>query len=111
MTEFLNLATSGILMGFIYSLIALGIVVIYKCTAGFNFAQGFMMLMGAYFCGTILVIWELPLWVAILGTVVFSIFLGWVIERGTLRFLIGQPILSLLIMTLAIGHVLQGICS
>lgn len=93
------------------ALIALGIVLIFKSSEIFNFAHGQMLLIG-----TMSTWWfaaeeglGLPLWLAVVCAMGVSVLLGLLIERVTLRPMTGQPLLSIILMTLALGQVLQGL--
>jgi len=100
---------TGIALGIIYGIIAICIVLIYKSTSVFNFAQGELLVIGAFFCWTCIVQWHLPLWVAFILTFIVSGMVGMLIERLTLRPLIGQPILAAIMMTVSLLAVLKGI--
>ncbi|HYF61662.1 MAG TPA: branched-chain amino acid ABC transporter permease [Herpetosiphonaceae bacterium] len=101
-------AATGLLNGGPIALVALGIVLIFKASYLFNFAQGQLLLLG-----TLLTWWlsELgwPLWAAILGAVLAAALLGVAIERVALRPMTNQPLLSIVLMTLALSQVLQGV--
>lgn len=109
MLEFLNLVVNGIMNGAIYSLIAVSIVIIVKASGIFNFAQGEFLLLGAYIFGAFSVQFGLPLWASFLISLAGGSLLGLMIERLTLRPLIGQPILSLILMTMVLSSLLLGI--
>jgi branched-chain amino acid transport system permease protein len=104
-------AITGLLNGGPIALTALGLVLIFKSSEVFNFAHGQMLLLGA------LVTWwlaspdggGLPLWVAIVGALLVSMLLGLLIERLALRPMTGQPLLSIILMTLALSQALQGL--
>ncbi len=100
-------AATGLLNGGPIALVALGIVLIFKASYLFNFSQGQLLLLG-----TLLTWWftELgwPLWAAIGGAVVAAALLGMTIERVALRPMTNQPLLSIVLMTLAISQILQG---
>ena len=108
MAFFAQLIITGLALGIIYGVIALCIVVVYKSTRVFNFAQGELLIVGGFFCWTCLTQWHLPLVVAFLLTVVVTGFVGYLIERLTLRPLIGQPILAAIMMTVCLMAVLKG---
>jgi branched-chain amino acid transport system permease protein len=97
---------SGIFLGAIYSIIALGIVIIYKSTKVFNFAQGHL-LMVAVLLGA-----STSAKLGIIGGMVVSIaataLIALLLERLTLRPLIGQPLIAALLMTIALGYLLEG---
>lgn len=105
---FLQYLLSGFLTGGIYGLIGLGIVIVYKSTKVFNFAVGALMTFCALIC-VALVNFGLPAWAAILVTLFFAAILGGLTERLGLRPLLAQPILTLIMATLAIQSILYGI--
>ena len=98
----------GLLNGGLYALIALGIVLIYKSTEVFNFLTGAMMVFGAYIAWTLLTLAALPIWLSILLALVCGAVLGFAIERLLMRPMIGQPILSAIMVLLAFTFVLEG---
>jgi branched-chain amino acid transport system permease protein len=104
-------AITGLLNGGPIALVALGIVLIYKSSEIFNFAYGQQLVVGA------MATWwfwseeglSLPLWLAILCALAVSALLGLIIERLALRPMTGQSLLSIILMTLALGQLLQGL--
>lgn len=109
METFLNCVLPGLSLGFVYALIALGFVLIYKCAGIFNLALGEMVMFGAYIFYAFAVLAALPLWLGILLTLAVGVGLGWFIERVLTRPLIGQPLLGLVVMTLCLGGILAGV--
>lgn len=111
MIKFIQLLVSGIAMGLIYGLIALGFVLIYKSSKIFNFAQGEMVMVGSYLtwsCMSFMTLIYLPVWLGLLVALIISGIAGYFLERFPLRPLIGQPILAIVMMTLAIAVFLRG---
>jgi branched-chain amino acid transport system permease protein len=102
-------AITGLLAGGPIALTALGLVLIFKSSYIFNFSQGQLLLMGALITWWLAVEHGLPLWAAILLALVLSALLGLAIERLALRPMTGQPLLSIILMTLALSQVLQGL--
>ncbi len=102
-------AVTGLLAGGPIALMALGLVLIFKSSYIFNFAQGQMMLVGTLVTWWLAVPMELPLWLATMLALLFSALLGLAIERLALRPLTGQPLLTIILMTLAVGQTLQGL--
>ena len=100
---------SGIFQGSIYALIAVGIVVIFKATRVFNFAQGHLLMVGVLL--TYVLIGKLGIWISIPVAIACSIGIGYLVERLMLRPLIGQPIVSALLMTLAVAYLLDGVAT
>ena len=109
---------TGVLNGGIIGLIALGIVLIYKSSEVFNFAQGHMVMLGAYltwwFAGaneTGSELFNLPLWAAVIMALLAATLLGLMIERLALRPMTGQPLLSIILMTLGLSLFLEGLAA
>jgi branched-chain amino acid transport system permease protein len=102
-------AVTGLLAGGPIALMALGLVLIFKSSYIFNFAQGQMMLVGALVTWWLATPLGLPLWLSIILALLFSALLGLAIERLSLRPLTGQPLLTIILMTLAVGQTLQGL--
>jgi branched-chain amino acid transport system permease protein len=105
----LQVIVTGVATGGVYGLIALGYVLIYKATSILNLATGSFMTLGAFVCLTILAGSGAPFWVAFLGTLAFAFVLGIVIERVVLRSLIGEPIISVIMVTIGLAFVVQGL--
>ncbi len=101
-------AVTGLLAGGPLALMALGIVLIFKSSYIFNFAQGQLLLLGTLFTWWLTVEQGLPLGLAIVIAIIASAILGLVIERLALRPMTGQPLLAIILMTLALGQFLQG---
>ncbi len=106
---FLQYLIVGILTGGIYGLIGVGIVIIYKATQVFNFAVGTLMTLGALICVSLITQLHLPFWLAVPATLVIAGIIGILIERVGLRPLLSQPVLSLVMATLAIESILRGL--
>ncbi|MBI5080945.1 MAG: branched-chain amino acid ABC transporter permease [Chloroflexi bacterium] len=100
---------SGLLAAGPIALTALGLVLVFKSSYIFNFAHGQLLLLGALMTWWFAVERELPLWLAIVLALGFSAVLGLAIERFTLRPMTGQPLLSIILMTLGLSQVLQGL--
>ena len=109
MDEFLNYLILGISTGFVYSLIGMGFAILYKCSGVLNIAQGEVVIISAYIFYFISTQLGAPVAVAFVGTFLLAIILGLVIERAAMRPLIGQPLLTMVIVTLAIASLLRGL--
>jgi branched-chain amino acid transport system permease protein len=109
MAELLQYVVTGIAVGMVYALIALGFALIWKSSSVANLALGQLVLISSWFTYGMLVQARLPYWVGLPLTIVFALFLGWTIERLTLRPLIAQPILSLITVTLGVAYFLEGL--
>lgn len=110
MITFLQLTISGLLLGGIYALVALGFVLIYKSTGVFNFAEGGLLVLGAWIGYTFLMIFHLSFWISLLLTLIFSAILGFLVQHLIMRPLIGQPILALIMVTIALFSFIDGAC-
>jgi branched-chain amino acid transport system permease protein len=108
MEIFLQLIISGIMVGSIYALVALGWTIIYKCSGVLNLAMGELTLVGAYICLTFYT-WGLPFVPALLATLAVGFAMGLVIERLVLRPMIGQPILAVIMITAGLSFFLRAI--
>lgn len=109
---------NGILNGGVIGLIALGVVLIYKSSKIFNFSQGHLLMLGAYltwwFAGaneTGEALFNLPLGFAIIAALITMGLIGFLIERVVLRPMTGQPLLSIILMTLGLALFLEGLIS
>ena len=109
MIFFLQLVVSGVTVGMVYALVALGFVIILKCSRAFNIAQGHFVMIGGYLGYTFLVTFSLPIWASLLLAILVAIVMGLLIERFTLRPLVGQPELAVIMMTIALASVLEGL--
>ena len=109
MAEFLQYTMTGITVGMVYALIALGFVLVWKSSGVANLALGQMVLLLSWFTYGMLESVGLPIWFGFIIVLIFSLALGWVAERFILRPLIAQPILSLIAVTLGMAFVFEGI--
>ena len=107
--QLLQLLISGIAQGCIYGLIALGFVLIYKATETVSFAQGDLMMVGAF--GGLLTMTALgfPFWLAVPAAIVGMGLFGVVLERLVIRPILGQPAFSIVMLTIGVGYVLRGV--
>ena len=106
---FLQLVINGLVVGSVYALVALGFVIIFKSTSVVNFAQGEFLLLGAYISLAVVGQYNVPFWVALIITLIFSVVLGMLIERLILRPMIGEPVISVIMVTLGLSSVLKAI--
>ena len=105
----LQLITSGFLVGGIYALIALGFVLIYKATNIINFATGEFMMIGAYIFYSLMVYLKLPALVGVPLVIICAALLGAMVERFILRHMLGQPNISIIMVTIGLSSILMGI--
>ena len=115
---FIEVTISGLMAGVMYALVALGFVLIFKASGIFNFAQGVMCLFAAlvlfdflspsgWFASLFGV--QLPVWLAIVCTIVVMILLAWLIERCVLQFLVNQEPIILFMATIGLAFFLEGV--
>ncbi len=100
---------SGLALGSIYGLVALGFAVIFKATDVFNFAQGMFVVLGAYLAVTGISLLGLPFPLAILFLVIASALIGAVIHVLLIQPLSGRPMLSVIMLTIALSIVLRSV--
>jgi branched-chain amino acid transport system permease protein len=107
----LQLTVTGFGLGMVYALIAIGFVIILKCSKAFNIAQGHFVMIGGYLGYTFLVTFHLPVWVSLLAAIAVAAVMGMLIERLTLRPMVGQPVLAIIMMTIALATILEGLAT
>mgnify|MGYP006278075821 CR=1 FL=1 len=100
---------SGIALGSIYGLVALGFAVIFKATDVFNFAQGMLVAFGAYFAVTTINLLGLPFPVAVLAIIAASAALGVIIHVVFIQPLSGRPMLAVIMLTIALSIVMRAL--
>jgi branched-chain amino acid transport system permease protein len=105
---FLDLMVNGLMIGAMYALVALGFVLIYKATSVVNFAQGDLVMVGGYVAAALVSLYTLPLVLAVPVLLVAMILLGFGVERGVLRPLVGQNVISVVMVTIGLAQVFQG---
>ncbi|GGJ67767.1 branched-chain amino acid transport system permease protein [Anoxybacillus voinovskiensis] len=109
MEFFLQMLVTGIVVGSVYALVALGFVLIYKSSDAINFAQGEFLLVGTYVCLTLVASYNIPFIAALLITLAFSAILGFAVEKVVLRPFIGKPVISMIMATIGLSSILAGI--
>ena len=108
MELFLMALTTGIMVGGIYALVAIGWVLIYKCSGVLNLAMGEMTLIGAYISLSFYSM-GLPFLLALLISLIIGLFLGILTERVFLDKLIGKPVLTVIMVTVGLSFFFKGI--
>ena len=106
--QVLQVLIAGVSQGCIYGLIALGFVLIYKATETINFAQGELMMLGAFLGLTATVVMGLPYWAGVPVALAGMALAGLLIERVALRPILGQPAFSVVMVTIGLGYVARG---
>lgn len=109
MSDFLNYVVNGVLLGQLYALLALGFVVIYRASKVFNFAQGELMLLGAFCVWTFMLGVGLSAWIAIPLAFVTAALYGFAIERLFFARLIGESVFAMVMVTIGLVILIRGI--
>lgn len=107
--QLIQLVLSGLAQGCIYALVALGFVLIYKATETISFAQGDLMMLGAFFGFFCMNYWGAPYWQALVISVVASFALGRLLELAVVRPILGQPAFTVVMLTIGIGYVARSL--
>src|SRR6266851_2400150 len=107
MAYFLQLVFAGIALGCIYALIGLGFSIIFKASEVINFAQGELLLVGAYVVSSGVFNWHLGFLVSVLLGVVVTVLIGLLFERFVLQRMIGRPVFSILMITIGLDTILR----
>jgi branched-chain amino acid transport system permease protein len=108
---FLDLFVNGLMIGSMYALVALGFVLIYKATSVINFAQGDLVMFGGYIAAAMLSLYHLPLVIAVPVLLGAMVVLGFALERGVLRPLVGRNVISVVMVTIGLAQVFQGMAA
>ncbi len=108
MAFFLEVLIGGLLAGVLYSLVALGFVLIFKASGVFNFAQGAMVLFAALTFVRLMEIFQIPFMLALILTILIMALLAIIIERLVLRPMVNQPGIALFMATLGVSYFLDG---
>ncbi len=106
---FLQLLVTGLVVGSIYALVALGFVLIYKASDCINFAQGEFLLVGAYVALWVVTTQNVPFLPAVMLTLCLALALGALVERTVLRPFIGEPIISVIMATIGLASLMRGL--
>ncbi|MFA5663074.1 branched-chain amino acid ABC transporter permease [Castellaniella sp.] len=104
----LAFAVNGILVGALYGVVAMCFVLIYKATQILNFAQGEFLLIGAWICWATIVQFGLPFWLGFLVTLAFMFLFGVLLQMVVLRPMIGEPIISVIMLTIGLSIVFRS---
>ena len=107
--QLLQLLIAGVAQGCIYGLIALGFVLIYKATETVSFAQGDLMMLGAFAGLAAMSFLGFPFWLAVIASIAAMAAFGLLAERLVIRPILGQPAFSIVMLTIGIGYVLRGL--
>jgi branched-chain amino acid transport system permease protein len=106
---FLLLLSNGVLIGLMYSLIALGFVLVYKATDAVNFAQGEFVMIAGLVVALAMSSAGAPLWIAVILGLASMVVFGFALERIVLRKLIGRPVIAVVMATIGLASILRGV--
>lgn len=109
MDYFFGLLINGVLVGAVYSMVAMGFVLIYKASKVLNFAQGEFLMIGAYFCLELVIRLEVGIIPAFLLSLVLMSVMAVLIERLILRKMMNAPVISIVMVTIGLGIMLRSI--
>jgi branched-chain amino acid transport system permease protein len=109
MLDFIQQLVSGLALGCVYGLIALGFVLIYKATEVINFAQGDLMMLGGFVAYTFIVTLGMNYWLGALCAVLAMGLVGMFIERFVVRPILGYPAFSIVMATIGLGFLLRSL--
>src|SRR5690349_9049269 len=104
----IQLLVNGLVVGTLYGVVAMSFVLIYKATQVVNFAQGELLLIGAWICWVMLNRFQVPFWLGMPLTLVFIFVFGIAIQVVILRPMIGEPIISVIMVTIGLSTVFQA---
>lgn len=104
-----QLILNGIIVGALYGVVAMSFVLIYKATQVVNFAQGEFLLIGAWVCWAIMTQWQVPFLWGFLLTLAFMTVFGVLLQVVVLRPLIGEPIISVIMVTIGLSIFFQAL--
>lgn len=107
MAYFIQIAFAGVALGCIYALIGMGFSIIFKASEVINFAQGEILLVGAYIVSSLVFDWHLNFILAVAVGVVVTVLIGLLFERLVLRRMIGRPVFSILMITIGLDTILR----
>jgi branched-chain amino acid transport system permease protein len=109
MVQFFQFVIGGLAVGSIYGLVALGFVLIFKSTDVFNFAQGDLLMVGAYLLFTCLATFSLPMIPAILVALAMAALIGVLLQVIVFRPMIGKPLLTVVMVTIALSLIIRSV--
>jgi branched-chain amino acid transport system permease protein len=109
LVETVQIIISGVAVGCVYALVALGFVLIYKATEVINFAQGELMMLGAFFALSLVTAAGLPFWFAGLLAMGIMALVGMFLNRYVLRAIMGEPQFAIIMATIALAYILRSV--
>jgi branched-chain amino acid transport system permease protein len=105
----IQLLVNGLIVGMLYGVVAMCFTLIYKSSQVVNFAQGEFLVLGAWICWFFIVKWQLPFVAAFAFALVFTTMFGILVQLVILRPLIGEPIISVIMVTIGLSIFMQAV--
>lgn len=109
-SHLLQLLINGLIVGALYGVVAMSFVLIYKASQVVNFAQGEFLLIGAWVCWWLLTKYQIPFAFGMLITFAFMLVFGVALQVLVLRPLIGEPVISVIMVTIGLSIFFQALC-
>ncbi len=109
MSNLITYVVNGALTGLLYALIAMSFVIIYRSARVFNFAQGEIVVVGAFLVWTFMSAMDLPVWLSVPLALLASMLLGVLIERVVLRPLVGEELFAFVMVTIGLLIFIRGV--
>lgn len=109
MGYFLDLVISGLMVGSLYGIIAMGFAMIYKATGVVNFAQGEVLMLVAYIAYTLTTLIEMPFWMLLPATIMIGMIVGLIVEFLFIRPMIGEPVFSTVMVTIGLAVFIRSL--
>ncbi|MBV8300739.1 MAG: branched-chain amino acid ABC transporter permease [Candidatus Dormibacteraeota bacterium] len=109
MSTFLELLFAGIALGAVYALVALGFTVVFRASRVINFAQGELLALGAFVVSWLVIDIHVPFWLAFVVGAAGTGLAAFIFQQGVLRFALGRPDFTIVMLTLGLATVLQAV--
>lgn len=106
--ELIQTVTTGVSVGCIYGLVALGLVMLFKATEVLSFVQGEIMMIGAFIAYSCITFFNMSYVAAFTMSILLTVILGMLIERVLVRSLIGEPVFSILMLTIGLAYLFRA---
>jgi branched-chain amino acid transport system permease protein len=107
MEYFFDLVISGLMVGSLYGIIAMGFAMIYKATGVVNFAQGELFMLVAYIAFTLTEVWDLPFWLLLVASIMTGMIVGLVVEHLFIRPMVGEPVFATVMVTIGLAVLIR----
>jgi branched-chain amino acid transport system permease protein len=106
---FLQLLPNGLIVDALCGVVAMSFMLIYRASQVVNFAPGEFLLVGAWVCWWLLTSWQLPFWLGFLVTLTFMTLFGILLQGVVLRPLVGEPVISVIMVTIGLSLLFQAL--